>query len=387
MAEHVQTGGFTADAENGRNLTDAENRRNLSDAENVQKQRGLQKETRRQLTEPESESAIRLYYCGSESCAPGHFFGPAVRPHYLMHFIRSGKGTYLRKDEIHSLSCGDAFLILPGETTKYIADEKEPWEYTWVAFDGTNAEALLRCCGFLPGSLVYRSPDEAARTRLLRQADAFERCFEDEKRNVLELLGNFYLLFSCMYPEGSGQIGFAFAEEMSRNWEMPAEQQADVLPQASGASSEASGIAPSGQELYFMQAVSYLRHNFSYPVRIEQLARQIGVSRSYLYKAFWNCSGKSIRQYLLDLRLEEACRLLADTRRAVTDIAYSCGFPDSPSFCRMFRKVYGGTPLQFRQRMAKGSSGHAAGETAAAGQDIDTAGENRHAAAGSFPER
>ena len=213
--------------------------------------------------------------------------------------------------------------------------------------------ALLRCCGFLPGSLVYRSPDEAARTRLLRQADAFERCFEDEKRNVLELLGNFYLLFSCMYPEGSGQIGFAFAEEMSRNWEMPAEQQADVLPQASGASSEASGIAPSGQELYFMQAVSYLRHNFSYPVRIEQLARQIGVSRSYLYKAFWNCSGKSIRQYLLDLRLEEACRLLADTRRAVTDIAYSCGFPDSPSFCRMFRKVYGETPLQYRRRMAE----------------------------------
>ena len=145
--------------------------------------------------------------------------------------------------------------------------------------------------------------------------------------------------------------------------------------------------APSGQELYFMQAVSYLRHNFSYPVRIEQLARQIGVSRSYLYKAFLHCSGKSVQQYLQDLRLEEACRLLADTRRAVTDIAYSCGFPDSPSFCGLFRKVYGGTPVQFRQRMAKGRSGTAAGETAAAGQNTNTAGQNRHAEAGSFPER
>lgn len=347
MAERIQTGRSTADAGNGRDLTDAGNVRN---------QRGSQRETRRKLTEPGSESAIRLYYCGSESCAPGHFFGPAVRPHYLMHFIRGGKGTYLRKDEVHSLSRGDAFLILPGETTKYIADEKEPWEYTWVAFDGTNAEALLRCCGFLPGSLVYRSPDEEARTRLLRQAAAFERCFEDEKRNVLELLGNFYLLFSRMYPEGSGQIGFAFAEEMSRSWEMPAERQAGVPQRASEAAPEASGKATSGQELYFMQAVSYLRHNFSYPVRIEQLARQIGVSRSYLYKAFWNCGGKSIRQYLRDLRLEEACRLLADTRRAVTDIAYSCGFPDSPAFCRVFRKVYGATPLQYRRRMTGGSA-------------------------------
>lgn len=365
----------------------AENRRAESAAQtggSARAQRGFQRETRRQLTGPESESAIRLYYCGSESCTPGHFFGPAVRPHYLIHFIRSGKGTYLRKDEVHKLSRGDAFLILPGETTKYVADEKEPWDYTWVAFDGTNAEALLRCCGFLSGNLVYRSPDEEARIRLLRQADAFESCFQDEKRNVLELLGNFYLLFSCMYPEGVGQGGFSFAEEVSHGVRMHTNGKSGALLSESEGLPGA-GKSPSGQELYFLQAVSYLRHNFSYPVRIEQLARQIGVSRSYLYKAFLNCSGKSVQQYLQDLRLEEACRLLADTRRAITDIAYSCGFPDSPSFCRIFRKVYGTTPLQFRQRMAKGSSGPAAGETAAA--DVDTAEQNRHAAAGSFPER
>ncbi|HJA94340.1 MAG TPA: AraC family transcriptional regulator [Candidatus Eisenbergiella merdipullorum] len=317
--------------------------------ENVQTQRGIQRETRRELTGPESENAIRLYYCGSESCTPGHFFGPAVRPHYLIHFIRSGKGTYLRRDEVHELSRGDAFLILPGETTKYIADEKEPWDYTWVAFDGTNAEALLRCCGFLSGNLVYRSPDEETRKRLLRQADAFENCFQDEKRNVLELLGNFYLLFSCMYPEGAGQGGFSFTDRLNRDWTMQMAGQSGPFL-ADGAPS------PSGQELYFRQAVSYLQHNFSYPVRIEQLARQIGVSRSYLYKTFLSCSGKSVQQYLRDLRLKEACRLLADTQRAVTDIAYSCGFPDSPSFCRTFHNVYGRTPLQFRRRMAKGKT-------------------------------
>lgn len=318
-------------------------------AENGPPRRGIQRETRRQPTEPESESALRLYYCGSESCAPGHFFGPAVRAHYLIHFIRNGKGTYLRRDEVHHLSRGDAFLILPGETTKYIADEQDPWDYTWVAFAGTSAEALLRCCGFLSGNLIYRSPDEASRRRLLRQADAFESCFQDEKRNVLELLGNFYLLFSCMYPDGAGQNGFSFVEELNRPAAAGAEDR-------QSASDGGNADAPAGQELYFRQAVSYLRHNYSYPVRVEQLARQIGVSRSCLYKAFLRCSGKSVQQYLQDLRLEEACRLLTDTRRAVTDIAYSCGFPDSPSFCRIFRKVYGQTPLEFRRRMEKGSS-------------------------------
>lgn len=267
---------------------------------------------------PESENSLRMYYCGSESCTPGHAFGPAVRPHYLIHFIRQGKGIYQRSDQVYHLSRGDAFLILPGETTKYMADRQDPWAYTWIAFDGSQAEALLNCCGLLSENPVYRSPDENARIRLLTLTDQFQQCFRDETKNVLELTGNFYLLFSCLSP---------------------------CRPERE--------IAHSRQQQYFRQAVSYLQDNFSYPVRIQQLARQIGVSRSYLYKIFLACSGKSVQQYLQDLRLKEACRLLADTRRDVTDIAYSCGFPDSPAFCRIFRRVYGEAPLRFRQRMTR----------------------------------
>ena len=100
------------------------------------------RETIRLLTESQTRIALRLYYSGSESCAPGHFFGPAVRTHYLIHFIRSGKGRYMRGNSEYALKKGDAFLILPGETTKYMADEEEPWEYTWIAFDGPDG----RCC-------------------------------------------------------------------------------------------------------------------------------------------------------------------------------------------------------------------------------------------------
>ena len=293
-------------------------------------QRGVQRETRRMLTGPEPESAIRLYYCGSESCAPGHFFGPAVRPHYLMHVVRNGRGVYQRNGETYALSRGDAFLILPGETTKYAADEADPWDYTWVAFDGANARALLASCGFLPGrggSLVYRSPDEAARQQLLKQTAVFEACFQDEKSGVLELLGYFYLLFACMDRRRPGQ-------------ETPG-------PDGRPGRGEAGEL--SGPERYFRQAEAYLQNNFAYPVRVRQLARQLGVSRTCLYKAFRSCSGKSVQQYLQDLRLEAACRFLAETSRTVTDIAFSCGFPDAPSFCRIFRRVYGQTPLEFRR--------------------------------------
>lgn len=281
------------------------------------------RETIRLLTESQTRIALRLYYSGSESCAPGHFFGPAVRTHYLIHFIRSGKGRYMRGNSEYALKKGDAFLILPGETTKYMADEEAPWEYTWIAFDGPDAGTLLRHCGFTDSQVVYRAPDEESAQRLLTQTIVFEDSFHENSQNLLEILGNFYLLFSCMYQE-----------------QLPAH----LLPESGNAAQTGSL-----QEIYFRQAVEYLEHNFSYPVKIEQLARQVGVSRTYLYKIFISHSGKSVQQYLLDLRLEAAMDMLKKTRRDITEIAYSCGFTDSPSFCRQFKKTTGRTPLQYRR--------------------------------------
>lgn len=92
----------------------------------INTERGSSRETTRLLKESETGVGVRLYYCGSESCTPNHSFGPAIRSHYLIHFIRSGKGIYLRQGMEYSLKQGDAFLILPGETTKYMADSEDP---------------------------------------------------------------------------------------------------------------------------------------------------------------------------------------------------------------------------------------------------------------------
>ena len=59
---------------------------------------------------------------GSEECAPGHFFGPAVRTYWLLHYVVSGKGTFvaelqeqnaLRRFVLPSLAlCGSAFMVI-----------------------------------------------------------------------------------------------------------------------------------------------------------------------------------------------------------------------------------------------------------------------------------
>ena len=61
----------------------------------------------------ENTTALRIYYCGREQCAPGHFWGPAIRPHYLLHVVLHGKGEFFYQEQKYELSAGDAFLIEP----------------------------------------------------------------------------------------------------------------------------------------------------------------------------------------------------------------------------------------------------------------------------------
>ncbi len=98
---------------------------------------------------------LEIYFCGREQCAAGHSFGPAVRPHYLIHFILSGQGRYHVNGDIHHLQAGDAFLIYPGETTFYEADEKNPWEYAWIGFGGESCRALLSSCAFSENAISF----------------------------------------------------------------------------------------------------------------------------------------------------------------------------------------------------------------------------------------
>lgn len=59
--------------------------------------------------------SVTVYYCGYEKCEGGHFWGPAVRNQYLLHYVISGKGTYTVGEETYTLHANECFLIRPGE--------------------------------------------------------------------------------------------------------------------------------------------------------------------------------------------------------------------------------------------------------------------------------
>ena len=112
---------------------------------------------------------LNLYQFGWERTAPLHSYGPHARNHYLFHYVISGKGTLFANEQVYEITAGHGFLVVPGQITTYRADEQEPWEYTWIEFDGLRAQESLRLAGISGMEPVYTPSGRAAGEKLCQQ--------------------------------------------------------------------------------------------------------------------------------------------------------------------------------------------------------------------------
>lgn len=218
----------------------------------------------------EEKSLLRFYYSGYEKCSAGHFFGPAVRVHYLIHLVISGKGLYQVRKDTYTVCAYQAFLIRPQEVTFYAADKEEPWEYLWFAFDGQEANRLI--ASFFSDDTPYVI--SAERTSLLAQLlQTAIPSFQKHKLEQLELCGWYYLFFSC----------FNRQEEKRQK---------------------------SFKDVCLPDVLNYMRYNYMHDINIDQLSAQLGVDRTYLYKIVKNHTGSSPKEYITRLRVEAAKNML-----------------------------------------------------------------------------
>ena len=262
----------------------------------------------------EQQAPLSVYFCGSENCSPSHSFGPAIRPHYLLHVILSGRGIYQKAGTIYPLKKGDAFLIPPLESTYYQADQKDPWSYAWVGFDGKECENLLSQTVFAD-SFVFHNDTSASFETLFSSMMRLVNSFLESGNQPLRSVGNLLLLFSDLQK-------------------LAPEKKTDFV------------------DLYFQKATDYINNNYSYDIRISEIARHVGIDRTYLYKIFMEQTQLSPKQYLLRHRIRVAAQMLCSTSYPITEIALSCGFQDTPAFCNHFKRQTGYTPSVFRRQSA-----------------------------------
>ena len=254
---------------------------------------------------------------GFEECNPIHSYGPTIRSYYLFHYILSGKGLVHYYDDEGAItsfpvSRGEGFMIWPGQIVRYVADEFDPWTYTWVGFAGLKAQGFVAQSGLAVKNPIYTvcGPDE--NTVLI---DKLLSIVNSPKSLPMEVIGQFYLFFSLM-------IGSSVARKKTSE---------DSL-----------------QAFYVNEAISYMERNYQEKITINDIAVFCNLNRSYLGKIFRNELKTSPQNFLIRYRMGKACELMKTTDNNIGDICGMVGYPDLFTFSRAFKKVIGISPREWK---------------------------------------
>lgn len=106
---------------------------------------------------------------------------------------------------------------------------------------------------------------------------------------------------------------------------------------------------------YGERIVHYLKENYREEIVLEDMAKQIGISYSYMRKIVYELTGKSVIDYLNQLRIQKAKQLLMETDLTIKQIASEVGYYNLQSFNRFFRKYEGMPPSSYRTAKTKTS--------------------------------
>lgn len=129
----------------------------------------------------------------------------------------------------------------------------------------------------------------------------------------------------------------------------PAEVAALIAKAA--ASAAASPAAPgAGRKPPLVDKVEqYIRANLDSPIKLQDIAKAVYLSQFHLSRTFKQLTGRSVVDFVQDLRLAKAGEMLAATDLSVTEIAGRVGFKDAAYFTTCFKNRNGVTPLQYRK--------------------------------------
>lgn len=97
------------------------------------------------------------------------------------------------------------------------------------------------------------------------------------------------------------------------------------------------------------EIATYIYKNYDKNLTLDYIASRFHISRSYLSKKFKATTGFGFKEYIVNVRIKNACTLLLQTNKSITDIAFECGFNDSNYFGDAFRHVKGISPNKYRK--------------------------------------
>lgn len=235
------------------------------------------------------------------------------RQHILIYNI-GGKGEVWLNDIRHELPT-DHFFIIPAEIKhSYRSDDIDPWSIYWIHFAGLKAGLFSKyACRAIP---VERSK----RSRISERIDLFAEIFRNLDRGFgYETLEYVNLCLGHLLASFTHLSQFREVRNIDEN----------------------DPVA---------QSINFMLEHLTKKLKLNEIAAETNLSASHYSRLFQNRTGHSPIDYFIQLKIQRACRLLNNSGWSIADISREAGFDDQFYFSRVFRKVMGMSPGEYRKR-------------------------------------
>ena len=237
---------------------------------------------------------------GYSQCQPGYNIGgPRIRDHWVLHFIVSGKGIFVKDGKTYTVGAGNLFVIAPFEETYYEADKDDPWYYIWIDFfyDGDLSDVLNSPVIYMPGARKY---------------------FEDIKCAEGMAGGKQAHLAGCLWNFISSLF-----EKKKEKFD------------------------------HIRSAVSYINSNYMLDITVSSVAEYLNLDRTYFSTLFKKRMGISPKQYINDVRLNYAVLFMTEHGVSPSKVAENVGFCDVYYFTKVFKARFGCPPREYIKKNLK----------------------------------
>ncbi|MEH6814578.1 MAG: AraC family transcriptional regulator, partial [Motiliproteus sp.] len=213
-----------------------------------------------------------------------------------------------------SIQAGDLLLLPRGMTHQYHADESNPWSIYWIHFEGPLGQSFadnIKLDPSLPVIAVGQQPKLVA-----------------DFENLLQIRQTGYQLKPFIHAANQLRQILSFI--------------ALLRPQ------EQTRKSQSGQ--FDLQRIhSMMQERIHEQLDLETLAQSCNLSKYHFAKKYKELTGSSAINHFINLKIEHACQLLDVSQKSISQISYDVGYDDAYYFSRIFKKVMGLSPSEYRK--------------------------------------
>jgi AraC-like DNA-binding protein len=304
----------------------------------------MKKPVFQKLTDQPEEGFLCKIVQGAGFDCPWHF-----HDEYELILVRQSGGYRMVGDNLAALRPNDLVLVGPNLPHIYQNDETGPGRAMPV--EAVVIQFVESCVG----GVLARLPALAPVRQLLQRARLGLR-FTGSTRDRVDKLMN-----TLVAAEGLPRV-LRFLHLL----ETLAESQEFQTLASRGFAEQAS---PLDQER-MNRVCRHIHERLEHPLSLTELARLTHLSPGAFSRFFHAHTGRTFPQFVNELRLGRACRLLAEGEMNVTEVAFACGFENLSNFNRQFRRLKRTTPSAYRQALLACVEARRSSSTPAAGQPV-----------------